>query len=332
MPSDLYDLSVVVPVFNEEPLNLRQLIVRLQQVLAQNEPNLKYEVLFVDDGSQAKTRNYLRELQQQNKEVKLVFLSRNFGEQAAIAAGLAHASGAVAVNMDSDLQDPPEMIPQMLTYWREGYDVVFTRQVHRHEPITKTLPAFLFYRILNRLSEITITPDAGEFRLLSRRVIDALEKMPEKTRFLRGLVPWVGFSSKEIPFEREERQAGETSYTLTKLVKLALDAIVSFSAVPLFAITWLGSIVLIAALAIGISFIANPFLLTQVSTTNILILSLLAVSGLQILALGIVAIYQAHLTTETRARPTYLVSDKWGFKESAKASGRFPTSLESASN
>lgn len=306
-------LSVIVPVYNEEPINLRHLVVRLQQVMQQNEPHTDYELIFIDDGSRSKTRNYLKEIQQQSPEVKLVFLSRNFGEQAAITAGLFHASGEVVVNMDSDLQDPPEMLPQMLTYWRDGYDVVFTRQVLRHEPLSKTLPAYIFYRVLNCLADIEITPDAGEFRLLNRKVVESLKAMPEKSRFLRGQVPWVGFASKEIPFERDGRAAGQTSYTFSRLVKLAMQAIISFSFKPLFAISWLGVLVFFLSIAVAIVASFNPGLLSEVSTTNVLILALFVLVSLQFLSLGIIAIYQSQQISEARGRPVFLVSERLGF-------------------
>ena len=289
--------------------------------MVRNDAALSFELIFIDDGSRTQTRNYLRDLQKQNDEVKLVFLSRNFGEQSAIAAGLAHASGDSVVNMDSDLQDPPELLPQMLAYWRQGYDVVYTRQVNRREPLSKRLPAFLFYRLLNSISEISIPHDAGEFRLMSRPVVDALNKLPEKTRFLRGLVPWVGFKSKEIPFVREIRQSGQSGYTLRKLVKLALDAIVAFSAAPLYLIGWLGALVLTIALGNIAYLMLNPQAAALTATSNLLLCELGVFAGVQLLALGIIAVYVARLIGEIRGRPTYIVAETVGFENERAAAG-----------
>lgn len=312
-------LSVIVPVYNEESKNLAQLVSRLKEVLSQNCPGLDFEIIFIDDGSQNPTRAYLKELQAQHLEVRLVFLSRNFGEQAAIAAGLAHARGEAVINMDSDLQDPPEMLPQMLAFWKEGYDVVYTRQVSRHEPISKTLPAYLFYRLLNSMSDIHIPHDAGEFRLMSRRVVDTLNKMPEKTRFLRGLVPWVGFSTKELPFTREDRQSGQSSYTLKKLVRLAVDALISFSNAPLFLVSTLGALVLLAVLANVVYLVLNPQSVATTTTSNFLLIELEAIAGIQILAVGIIAAYVAQLINEVRGRPTYIVAETFGFQKSGNS-------------
>lgn len=298
------DLSILVPVFNEEPDNLVLLLERLKSVL---QPMLVfYEVVFVDDGSRAVTRNALRELAQQNTNLKVVTLSRNFGEQAAICAGYEHVSGSVVINMDSDLQDPPELIPSMLQYWREGYDIVYTKQADRKESWLRQMQAKTFYFLLNLVSYITIPRDAGEFRLLSRRAVDALRALPESQRFLRGLVPWIGFKSIVLPFNRDARKNGTSGYTMKKLIGLAVQGLMSFSIIPLL-ITPILTIVL-AFIALGLT-CANEFVHWFVVSPSLILASILAVTLLLALCFSCLGVGLMQILSEVKRRPTFIVED-----------------------
>ncbi|MBS1955850.1 MAG: glycosyltransferase family 2 protein [Cyanobacteria bacterium SZAS-4] len=301
-------VTLVVPVYNEEPSNLRLLLERVALVL---EPALIfYEVLFVDDGSKAKTHDALKELADEFDYVRVIVLSRNFGEIPAICAGLAHSRGEAVINMDSDLQDPPELIPTMLQYWREGYDVVFTRQASRKESVPRQFLAFAFYRLLGAFSSVKIPVDAGEFRLLSRRAVNAVCATPEKAKFLRGLIPWIGFKNTIIPFDRDERKFGDSSYTTSKLLQLAVDGLVAFNMQPLYFIPVLGCVIL-AGGCLGLIFSAfSPQIILGMQLS--LVSLLLAVAGAQVACTGVLAVYLAEVLKETRARPTYIVAEEFG--------------------
>jgi polyisoprenyl-phosphate glycosyltransferase len=315
----LPELSVIVPVYNEDPENLSLILKRLDKVLS---PLLMfYEVVFVDDGSQSTTTSVkLHSLAKEFEHVKLVVLSRNFGELAAICAGLDYSQGSCTVNMDSDLQDPPELIPTMLQYWRDGYDVVFTRQASRKESVFRQFLAFTFYRILGKYSSVKIPPDAGEFRLLSRRAVNAICAAPEKTKFLRGLVPWVGFKQIIIPFDRDGRVIGASSYTVDKLLQLAVDGLVSFNNQPLYFVPIFGvSCLFVGALGL-IWFAYFPQAVLGVQAT--LIMMLLLAAGLQISFTGIVAVYLIEVLKEVRGRPQYIVAEALGWKDGAVPTSR----------
>ncbi|CAN5673599.1 glycosyltransferase family 2 protein [soil metagenome] len=305
------ELSVIVPVYNEVPDNLSFLLKRLEQVLS---PLLIfYEVIFVDDGSQPATNTELRSLAEKFDYVKLVVLSRNFGELAAICAGLDHSTGNATINMDSDLQDPPELIPTMLQYWRDGYDVVFTRQASRKESLIRQFFAFAFYRVLNNVSSVKIPADAGEFRLLSRRAVNAVCAAPEKAKFLRGLVPWVGFKQVVIPFDRDGRVIGESSYTVGKLLQLAIDGLVSFNMLPLYFVPLLGTTAMFLGFAGLIWFLIFPQIILGVQATFVMFLILAL--GVQVMCTGILAVYLVEVLREVRGRPTYIVADALGWKD-----------------
>src|SRR5579885_3329536 len=215
------DLSVIVAVYNEDPRNLIRLLERLDANVRPLE--MSYEVVFVNDGSREITTAALRQIAAECANIKLVELSRNFGQQAAITAGLDHSAGRMVVNMDSDLQDPPELIPVMIQKWKEGFDVVYATRSKRRDRFMKRMTAFLFYRILGSLSSIDIPWDTGDFRLMDRKVVDALASLPEKTRFLRGMIPWLGFKQCGVPLDRDARELGESTYTIKKLFSLAMD-------------------------------------------------------------------------------------------------------------
>lgn len=301
------DLSVVVAVYNEHPANLVKLLDRLSQVITPH--GISYEVVFVNDGSKLETSKALQQLALEVPNVKLVALSRNFGQQSAISAGLDNSDGKAIVNIDSDLQDPPELIPEMLKYWRAGYDVVYAQRSSRRDRVSKRLSAFLFYRVLTAMSSVNIPWDTGDFRLIDRRVLSALNSMPEKTRFLRGQIPWLGFKQIGISIDRGAREVGESTYTLKKLLQLAMDGLLAFSSAPLFLIATVGAVIFglgtLGFIGCLISKIGSTFVLD-----NLMLLTLVACfAGLQIMAVGLVAVYLAKVLDEVRARPTYVVGE-----------------------
>ncbi len=225
----MIELSVVVAVYNEDPRNLANVIERLEQIITPT--GTSYEIVFVNDGSRPPATMALRQLAADHDHVKLVELSRNFGQQAAITCGLDHSEGLAVINIDSDLQDPPELIPEMLQRWKEG------------DRFLKRASAYIFYRVLGSISSVQIPFDSGDYRLMDRKVVDALASLPEKTRFLRGMIPWLGFSQIGISIDRGAREVGESTYTLKKLLSLAMDGILAFSIMPLYAIAVVGAIV-----------------------------------------------------------------------------------------
>ncbi len=300
------DLSIIVAVYNEDPRNLERVLQRLDACIQPT--GLVHEVVFVNDGSRETTSKALRQLAFDRPRVKLVELSRNFGQQAAITAGLDHSVGMAVVNIDSDMQDPPEVIPAMIAKWQEGYDVVYATRSGRRDGTAKKLTAYLFYRVLAAVSSVEIPWDTGDFRLMDRKVVDALSAVPEKSRFLRGLIPWLGFKQYGLLIDRDARELGESTYTIKKLFGLALDGLLSFSAAPLVALPVLGALVFVIGLLV---FALNLFM--QGSLTNIgLLAGMAAFTGLQIMSVGVVAVYLAKVLDETRGRPTYIVSERIG--------------------
>ncbi len=328
------DLSVIVAVFNEDPRNLLRLLQRLAESLAAAVRT--YEVIFVDDGSGPDTHRALRQIARQVDYVKLIVLSRNFGQQAAITAGLDHAAGEAVVNLDSDLQDPPEMIPAMIELWKQGWDVVYAQRSTRRDSVGKRLSACLFYRLLETVSSVRIPRDTGDFRLLDRKVVDALAAIPERTRFLRGLVPWVGFRQIGIPIDRGARQVGESTYTLRRLVKLAADGLLSFSSAPLYLVPITGAVIIAGGAALLVQLFLWASSIAGGTAVLLLLAVLLMMGGLQIIATGVVAVYLARVLDEARARPTYVVAERLGIPSASGESdceirnqrqGRLPVEL-----
>jgi glycosyltransferase involved in cell wall biosynthesis len=318
------DLSVIVAVYNEDPRNLMSVVERLDAIIKPTAVN--YELVFVNDGSRPPTTNALRQIAAEFEHVKLVELSRNFGQQAAITCGLDHSEGLAVVNIDSDLQDPPELIPEMMQKWKEGYDVVYAQRSTRRDRFSKQFSAYLFYRFLGAISSVDIPQDTGDYRLMDRRVVDALASLPEKTRFLRGMIPWLGFKQCGIAIDRGAREVGESTYTLKKLVTLALDGILAFSIAPLYFISVVGAVIMgLSAVALVFALVMGGMVSGVVSSlvqTQVLIVSAVGLfCGVQVFCTGVVAAYLAKVLDESRARPTYLVGNKLGqgFMRNAKS-------------
>ena len=310
------DLSVVVAVYNEHPDNLYRLLDRLKQVLSPF--SVAYEVVFVNDGSRAETSKALQRIALETKNVKLIVLSRNFGQQAAISAGLDHAEGKAIVNIDSDLQDPPELIPEMLKYWRAGYDVVYAQRSSRRDRVFKRLTAYIFYRLLAAASSVQIPRDTGDFRLIDHRVVKVLNTLPEKTRFLRGQIPWLGFKQIGIQIDRGAREVGESTYTLKKLLQLAMDGLLALSSAPLYLISTVGAILLGGSVLGLLVWLVSRIGQTFVLDNTALLFGMAMLTGIQVIGLGLVAVYIARVLDEVRGRPTYIIGEM--FKDGT----RFP--------
>ena len=310
-------VSLAIPVYNEEAV-LLELLRRTTAVL-DDLPGGPHEIVLADDGSSDRTPELLEKAAEQDDRLVIVTLSRNFGHQIALTAALDHVTGDVAVLMDADLQDPPEAIPTLLDAYRQGYDVVYVRRVNRKEPWWLRICYYLFYRLLAMLSATPLPPDAGDFGLMSRRVIDEMRRLPEHHRYLRGLRTWVGFRQIGIPIERSARQAGRTKYNPLKLLMLAFDGIFAFSIVPLRAAVILGIV------AIGLSGLFSLYSVyakywlhsPQGFTATVVIMTFL--SGVNLFFLGIIGEYVGRVYEETKARPHYVIGKIVGRRRSGES-------------
>jgi glycosyltransferase involved in cell wall biosynthesis len=299
-------LSVAIPVHNEESV-LPELLLRLRKVL-DGLPGGPHEIVFVDDGSTDRTFEMLREAVGEDSRIIAISLSRNFGHQAAISAALDHASGDAVVIMDGDLQDIPEVIPQFLEKFGEGFDVVYAQRVRRKEPLLLRLCYFVFYRMMARLSDIRLPLDSGDFGLMSRRVVDQIRRMPEHHRYLRGMRSWVGFRQVGIPVERAERHSGKSKYSIVRLMKLAADGIFAFSIVPIRAAALLGAFVmLLSLLYVCFALYAKLFLHESPQGFTALLVAVTFLSGIVLFFLGIIGEYVGRIYEETKARPQYVI-------------------------
>ncbi|HUR94005.1 MAG TPA: glycosyltransferase family 2 protein [Gemmatimonadales bacterium] len=316
-------VSVVIPCYNEEG-TLRETHRRVRQSISRFS-GYEFEIVYVDDGSADATPALLRDLQADDPHVRVVYLARNFGHQFAVSAGLAHATGDAVAIMDADLQDPPEVIGEMLERWRQGFEVVYGVRVDREgETRFKLWTASLFYRLINRLSDTNIPLDTGDFRLLDRKVVDAIVRMPERDRFLRGMVSWAGYRQTGVPYRRAARFAGETKYPLAKMVRFALDGIISFSVKPLRLSTLLGFLSAgIALVAIIYALGMRLFSQSWVTGWTALIIAILFLGGIQLISLGIIGEYIGRLYGEAKRRPLYLVRETLGFGQAPLSIPRF---------
>jgi len=301
-------LSVVVPCYNEQ-----EVILACYEALvhALSEKTQSFELIFVNDGSKDATLEILRGLHAVDRRVKVVDLSRNFGHQIAVSAGLAYADGEAVAIIDADLQDPPELILQMLEIRDSGYDVVYgVRRVRKGESRFKLLTAKWFYRILNRLSDTEIPLDCGDFRLLDRRAVDALLRMREQHRLLRGMWSWIGFRQYALQYDRAPRFAGETKYPFREMLKLALDGTLSFSVVPLRIVSFMGvATAIISSVGIFYALFLRLFTRVWVPGWTLLFIGMMFLGGMQMLAIGVAGEYIGRIYTEVKQRPLYLVRE-----------------------
>jgi glycosyltransferase involved in cell wall biosynthesis len=299
-------LSVVAPVYNEEEL-VEQFVARATAAVADYE----FELILVNDGSADRTPELLDRIAATDPRVRVVHLSRNFGHQAALTAGLEHAVGDVVAMIDADLQDPPELICDMIAQWSQGADVVYAvRKQREGETAFKLATASWFYKLFDKLAQVDLEPNSGDFRLLDRRALNALLAMTERSRFLRGMTVWVGFTQTAVSYQRDARHAGETKYTLRKMLRFSLDAIASFSHLPLQLATYVG------LLSAGVAFIAIPVVIvlrifdSYLPGFGSITIAILLLGGIQLIALGVIGEYVGRIYDEVKHRPLYIVREE----------------------
>jgi polyisoprenyl-phosphate glycosyltransferase len=300
-------LSVVVPAYNEQEV-LPEFHRRLSCVL--RSLAMDYEIVYVNDGSKDKTLEVLNVLRRGDSHTVIVDLSRNFGKEIALTAGLDYARGDAVVVIDADLQDPPELIPELINGWRDGYDVVYaTRSAREGETLMKKATAHLFYRVVQSISRFKIPQDTGDFRLLSRRAVDALKQLREQHRFMKGLFAWIGYPQKSVPYRRDPRFAGETKWNYWRLWNFAIEGITSFTIAPLKLATYVGLMVALGAFSYGGIIIVRTLIFgNPVAGYPSLMVVVLFLGGVQLVALGIIGEYLGRMFDETKGRPLYLVN------------------------
>lgn len=298
--------SIVVPVLNEEEV-LEDFYKRL--ILVMDRLNENYEVLFVNDGSTDRSLEVMKDIQAKDKKIRIIDFSRNFGHQIAVTAGTDYSKGDAIIVIDADLQDPPEVIPSFIKKWKEGFEVVYgVREVREGETIFKKITANIFYRTLRRMAKIDIPVDAGDFRLIDKKVVEVFKRIREQNRYVRGLVSWVGFKQIGVSYKREKRFAGKTKYSLTKMVKLAIDGVISFSSFPLKIATYLGFFTAGASFLYIIYALALRFLTDKsVPGWTSLMVAILFLGGIQLICLGILGEYIGRINEETKNRPLYII-------------------------
>ncbi len=307
-------LSAVVPMYNEEG-GIDVFFERLEPVL--EDITKDYEIICIDDGSTDATLDELLEHRDRNPRIKIINLSRNFGKDVALSAGLDYATGQAVVPLDADLQDPPELIGEMMEKWREGYEVVYARRADRKsDSVSKRVTAGWFYRIHNAIADVSIPDNVGDFRLIDQRVNLALQNLPERTRFMKGLFAWVGFKQASVDYVREERAHGETKWHFWKLWQFALDGITGSTTFPLRIWTYIGMAVSATAFILSTLLIIRVFVYgVDVPGYASLMVSVLFLGGINILATGIIGEYIGRIFTEVRHRPLYLVRDTYGLEK-----------------
>lgn len=307
--------SFIVPIYNEEE-NIHEMYKRLSLVM--DRMNGSAELCLVNDGSRDRSLYLMRELHQKDPRVVYLSLARNFGHQIAVTAGLNFVRGEAIVILDADLQDPPELIPQMVEKWRLGYQIVYAQRTERRqESWFKRFTAFTFYRILQKLADVNIPTDTGDFCLLDRRIVDLLNSMPERNRYIRGLRSWVGFNQIAIPFERDPRFAGDVKYTFKKSLALAINGIVSFSKVPLRISTYMGLFAgMISLLMCGLVLYWRIFVPhSPLTGITIVLMAIFFLGAIQLFSIGILGEYVGRTYEEVKARPLYTLAEVAGFNE-----------------
>ena len=303
-------ISIIAPCYNEEE-TIEPFLRRIEEILTQiNEP---YEIVFINDGSKDNTLNILLNAKQNFKNIRIINFSRNFGKEAALTAGLDKARGDAAIPIDVDLQDPPELIKELVARWREGYDVVLAKRADRtSDSFAKRVSADLFYKLNGKISNVDIPNNVGDFRLMSKRVVEALKQLPENQRFMKGLFAWVGFKTTVIEYAREKREAGQSSFNGWKLWNFALDGITSFSTLPLRIWLYIGALVSFLSFLYG-SFIILKTLIFGVDLPGYASLAviMLFLGGIQLIGIGILGEYIGRIYSESKRRPSYIIEGEY---------------------
>lgn len=301
-------LSVVVPAYNEEVV-LQAFHQRLSDALSAI--SMRVEVLYINDGSTDNTLSVLQALRDDDERIAILDLSRNFGKEIALTAGLHHAKGDAVVVIDADLQDPPELIPALIDEWRAGYDVVYAKRTRREgETFLKKATAHGFYRLMQKVGDVKLPEDTGDYRLLSRRAVEALNTLGEQHRFMKGLFAWIGFRQKAVPYERDPRHSGTTKWNYWKLWNFALEGITSFTTAPLKIATYIGLLTALGAFSYGIYMIISTIIFgNPVPGYPSLIVIILFLGGVQLTATGILGEYIGRIFTETKRRPLYFINE-----------------------
>lgn len=305
---DVIHLSVIVPAYNEAEV-LPEFHNRLSNVL--KSLPMRADIIYVNDGSRDRTAEVIGELRESDSRIGLIDLSRNFGKEVALTAGLDHAQGDMVIVIDADLQDPPELIPELIKQWEEGYDVVYAKRIRRKgETALKKITAAAFYRLMQHVGPVTIPRDTGDFRLLSRRAVEAVKQLRERHRFMKGIFAWVGYPQKAVPYERDPRYAGETKWSYWRLWNFALEGITAFTVVPLKLATYVGVMVAIVSFSYGVYIILKTLIYgADVAGYPSLMVIILFLGGLQLIAIGILGEYLGRMFNETKDRPLYLVQE-----------------------
>ena len=305
--------SLVIPVYNEEN-TLPELYRRISELMERLDDQA--ELILVNDGSKDRSLELLRDLHERDPRVCYLSLARNFGHQIAVTAGLNYVRGEVIVILDADLQDPPELIPDMVEKWRQGYHVVYAKRTQRQkESWFKRFTAYVFYRLLKQLADVDIPTDTGDFCLMDRQVVDVLNSMPERDRYIRGMRSWIGFQQTAVYFERHPRFAGEVKYTFSKSLSLAINGLVSFSKVPLRISTYVGLLAAVAAIFMGLLVIYWRIFVPQSPLTGftIILVAIFFLGAVQLVSIGILGEYIGRIYEEVKGRPLYTLSEVGGF-------------------
>lgn len=302
-------ISYVFPVYNEEE-TLDKLYCTLNETLKKVEEKYEVEIIFVNDGSKDNSYKILKNLYNKDTRVKVINFSRNFGHAMALTAGLDYANGDAVIIMDSDLQDPPKVTLNFIKKWEEGYQVIYGKRKTRQDSFFKKLTAHVFYRLLDSLADIKIPKDTGDFRLMDRQVVNTFNKFREKNRFIRGIVPYVGYKQTAVEFDRNERYAGKSNYPLRKMIKLANDAITGFSTVPIKLVGRIGNFFIIVSVLLILFFIFTAIFTDWVINSYFIQGAMLGLfTGIQLFALGTIGSYVGRIYSEVQGRPLYIVAE-----------------------
>lgn len=308
-------ISIVVPVYNEESVVLEfyKRTVSIMEPISES----AFEIIFVNDGSEDQTSNIVKKLRENDKRVKLISFSRNFGHQIAITAGLRYSKGDAVVIIDVDLQDPPELVPKMIDKWKEGYEIVYAvREGREGETLFKKITAYIFYRLLRSMTNVDLKNDTGDFKLLGRRAVNVFNQLNEKNRYVRGLIHWIGFKQCQITYQRKERFSGQTKYSYSKMLKFAFDGITSFSHLPLRLASYFGLFVsLICFLYLIYAILLKLITNAPIGGWTSLMAVILFIGGIQLVTIGIMGEYIGRVFDETKNRPLYIVDENLGFDE-----------------